>query len=148
MNASPLDTDSYADASWKELPDADYLYAVKALYDGGSSLLPPTFSKQLPKGKVSLVKMDLGTNNSLSAAGAKVSLNFSNLTYRAEAKADGKVEIPEVTKNHDYNVSIVLPGYEEIDEKAKIDNEEVSLNYELAEIKEAPVYVDAVASAE
>lgn len=147
VNASPLDTDSYADASWKELPDADYLYAVKALYDGGSASAP-TFSKQLPKGKVSLVKMDLGTNNSLSAAGAKVSLNFSNLTYRAEAKADGKVEIPEVTKNHDYNVSIVLPGYEEIDEKAKIDNEEVSLNYELAEIKEAPVYVDAVASAD
>lgn len=147
VNSSPLDTDSYADASWKEQPDADYHYAVKALYEGGATSAA-AFSKKLPKGKVSLVKMNLSTDNSLSAAGAKVSLSFSDLTYRAEAGTDGKVEIPEVMKNRDYNVRVVLPGYEEIDEKTKIDKEEVSLSYELSEIKEAPAYVDAVASAD
>ncbi len=147
VNSDPIEADSYNDSSWKDEAAADYRYAVKAIYKGDTTS-DATFSKELPKGKVALVGIDLTANNGLSAAGAKATLTQGGDIYRAEAKADGKVEIPEVKKNGNYNLTIALPGYEEISEKAAISQDIVSLKYELSEIKEAPIYLDAVASAD
>lgn len=147
VNASPLASTEYNDASWKAQPNATYRYAVKALYaDNAASAA--TLSKELPKGTVSLVNIDLKANNGLSVAGAKVALTLGSGLYRAEASADGKVQIPEVKKDKTYNVSVTLPAYEEVSEKAPVNEEIVNLSYELAEIKEAPIYLEATPAAD
>lgn len=147
VNAAPLTTDSYNDTSWKDQPKADYRYAVKALYEGDATSVA-SFSKELPKGKVALVNLDLSVNNGLTPTGAKVTLSHDHDIYRAEASADGKIEIPEVKKSRNYILTVTLPAYEEISEKTNINQDMVSMEYELAEIKEAPIYLEATASAD
>ncbi|MDE7412559.1 MAG: carboxypeptidase regulatory-like domain-containing protein [Muribaculaceae bacterium] len=147
VNSTPLDTDSYVDASWKDQPTADYRYAVKAIYERDAASAA-TFSKELPKGRVALINLDLSVNNGLTPAGAKVALSQGRDIYRAEAKADGKIEIPEVKRYRNYDLTINLPGYEEIAEKIAVNEDMVSMKYELAEVKEAPIYLEAVASAD
>ena len=86
----------------------------------------------------------LSTDNGLSPAGAKITMTFGKNVYRAEADADGKAEIPEVAKVLAYDVNVSLPAYEEIDTKAKLTGDIVSLGYKLSEIRENPVYLEAV----
>ncbi len=74
----------------------------------------------------------------------KSQMTFGKNVYRAEADADGKAEIPEVAKVLAYDVNVSLPAYEEIDTKAKLTGDIVSLGYKLSEIRENPVYLEAV----
>ena len=143
INDAPLSETDYIDTSWKEQPDADYRYAVKAVYDA-DFVSAPALSKKLSKGKVVLVNVELSTDNGLSPAGAKITMTFGKNVYRAEADADGKAEIPEVAKVLAYDVNVSLPAYEEIDTKAKLTGDIVSLGYKLSEIRENPVYLEAV----
>ena len=147
VNASLLEEESHVDSAWKDQPDADYRYAVKAIFSG-DAVSKAAFSKMLPKGKVALLTANVTTNNGLSAAGSVLSLKSGNLTFRGEADSNGKLEIPEVTKGRKYNLSLSLPAYEEISEDVNVDKSEMALGYELVEIKEAPVYVDAAAAAD
>ena len=100
----------------------------------------PALSKTF-EGKVVLVNVELSTDNGLSPAGAKITMTFGKNVYRAEADADGKAEIPEVAKVLAYDVNVSLPAYEEIDTKAKLTGDIVSLGYKLSEIRENPVYL-------
>ncbi len=144
---SATDKAEFIDATWKNLADADYLYAVKAIYDGNSTS-KAVFSKELQKGKVALVNAQLTCNNGLSAAGAAVTVTSGQKSFHAEADAKGHVEIPEVPNNRAFDFIVSLPAYEEINERVKISSNEMNLNYELKEILEMPLYLDAAASAD
>lgn len=147
VNGSPVESTSYIDKDWKNLPDKDMRYAVKALFfdDVASDAV---LSKVLHKGQVSLVNINLATDNGLVPEGAKVIFagNDGKVIYRAEADADGKCEIPEVTKPVSYDVKVTHPGYETFELLQRIDQSKHALVFNLNETKALPGYVEAYPS--
>lgn len=146
VNEAPLEGELYNDAAWEKLPDADYQYAVKARYseDAASASV---LSKVLEKGKTSLVNINVTTNNNRTAADAKVAVKAGKNSYYATVDAEGKAQMPEV-RGTNGQMTITLPGYEEIKQNVALKAGKVDMNAELIEVKEAPVYLEAVASAD
>ena len=143
LTSAPVEDELYADTAWEPLEDADWQYAVKAVFDGGANSAP-AMSKVMPKGKVALVNVDLTTDNGLSAQGARMMIERNGKTqHSAEADANGHIEIPEVSKSSRYTARIVLPAYEEINESMDISDNIVNLAYELNEVREIPGFVEA-----
>ena len=143
LTSEPVEDELYTDTTWEPLEDADWQYAVKAVFDGGATSVP-AMSKVMPKGKVALVNVDLTTDNGLSAQGARMMIERNGKTqHSAEADANGHIEIPEVSKNSRYTARIVLPAYEEINESMDISDNIVNLAYELNEVREIPGFVEA-----
>lgn len=106
------------------------------------------FSKELRKGKVALVNLNLTANNGRSAEGASVVLTAGKNKFTATAPADGKVLIPEVSGSNKGMMNITLAGYDDIQESIEVAPGKIDLNYELAETKAAPVYLNAEPSAD
>lgn len=143
LTSAPVEDELYTDTAWEPLEETDWQYAVKAVFNGGATSAP-AMSKVMPKGKVTLLNVDLTADNGLSAQGARLSLMRKGKTrYSAEADANGHIEIPEVSKATRYTARIVLPAYEEINETMDISDNIVNLAYELNEVREIPGFVEA-----
>ena len=148
VTAQPLEGETYTDAAWKSLADADWQYAVKAVFYGDVAS-KAALSKVMGKGKVSLVNADITVNNGRSAEGAMFTiLKGSKVLHHAEVNAAGHVEIPEVAKGKGYTVRITLPGYEDISERLDVTEAESNLSYELKEVKAAPGFVEVFPTAD
>lgn len=144
VNSSPVEGETYVDKTWKDLPDSDMRYAVKSVFFGdvpsGAAI-----SKELKKGKVSLVKVDVTTNNGISPDGAYVTLSgiSGKVAYRGYADADGHCEIPEVEKSVTYGVNVAHEGFDAFSQTLKAEEDFINISAELKEVKEVPGYVEA-----
>ena len=146
VNAEPLADAYYTDPTWEQVSDDDYTYAVKALYFG-NTLSEPVFSKNLPKGQVSLATINVSTNNGLSAAGATVDIVRGQNEYHGVVGEDGSALIPEIAQNT-YTVTVAKEGYDTITVSREFDDAEVSYDFQLSEIKALPVAVEAEAASD
>lgn len=136
---------SYTDKTWEQAADADYKYAVKAMYFGKVAS-EPTFSKTLPKGKVSLATFNVTTNNELTAVGATVKVKAGDNVYSGVVGDDGKAVIPEITKGKNYEVTAALEGYDTLTVSHDFNEAEQTYALQLQETKLAPVMVRAKAA--
>lgn len=142
-----LSEQSYNDKTWEQIADADYKYAAKSIYFGNVSS-EPTFSKILPKGKVSLATFQVTTNNGLGAAGATVTINTTDKQYTGKVGDDNKAIIPEITKGNAYEITVAKEGYDTLFVTKDFNESEITINLQLAETKLAPVMVLAKAAAD
>lgn len=149
VNSNPVEGSAFIDTDWALQPDQDWKYAVKSVFYGDTES-EASLSKTLAKGKVSLVTVDLATDNGLSAEGIQALVTNINGTVLAKGVTDseGHVEIPEVAKNKSCRLKVNARGFETVDESFKSSDDYVDFTITLNEVKEAPGFVEAYPSSD
>lgn len=139
VNAAPIASTYYTDATWNDLADnTDYRYAVKSVFFDNTESAA-TFGKVMNKGALALLTAKVQTNNNLSAAGAVVRLHAGSLNYKAVVGSDGMAVVPEVVKGNGYEITVVKEGYDTLKVVSDIVSTFDTLTFQLAEVKPAPV---------
>ena len=150
LTSAPIEEMSFTDTGWDALEDGDYRYAIIAKYHNENYSVAE-FSDVIEKGAVSLVNVQLSTNNGLSAEGASVVMNGTgtdenyNFDLLADANGEGQfIEVPKAT----YDVTIKLAGFEIIYiENYAVDEDYENIDsYELNEVISRPVEVSVTAT--
>ncbi len=111
LTEEAVTTSTYSDASWESLPIDTFVYAVVAKYHG-ENYSQAAFSDAVIKGAVSLVDIEVQTNNNLQAENAEAVLSDADgLTFNTVLNANGEGQFVEVPKGT-YSLKISLDGYE------------------------------------
>nr|WP_319399656.1 carboxypeptidase regulatory-like domain-containing protein [uncultured Carboxylicivirga sp.] len=117
LTSNPIADLQFTDESWGDLTEGNFVYAVVTHYHAGNYSVP-VFSDVITKGAVSLVTLNVATNNTLSAENATVTLtgtgDNAGINYSLLLDVNGEGEIIEVPKGT-YTITVVKEGYQTIE---------------------------------